>query len=240
MILWYEWYSLMMMVQTLAILNIRFFLPFCQYRHIIGVDHKKWLLYFKRSYVQRHDGEFKGYKRYLSNGNILPMTYTIVEAYVKTAFSMMRERDLEIVCTLRGSSADPTRTRWDLETSSQLWNHRHQHDYLCTTFFFFSSSVPSSSFLTAYQTMCTILYVTLTWRLFLFYSLLFPPPLLSVRDWVEQYSKARGIKNYVAGQVHLFYCIVRQIIIHSHIYFQINCFLSIYTHTWMEVIGDNL
>ena len=100
-----------MMVQTLAILNIRFFLPFCQYRHIIGVDHKKWLLYFKRSYVQRHDGEFKGYKRYLSNGNILPMTYTIVEAYVKTAFSMMRERDLEIVCTLRGSSADPTRTR---------------------------------------------------------------------------------------------------------------------------------
>ena len=120
MILWYEWYSLMMMVQTLAILNIRFFLPFCQYRHIIGVDHKKWLLYFKRSYVQRHDGEFKGYKRYLSNGNILPMTYTIVEAYVKTAFSMMRERDLEIVCTLRGSSADPTRTRWDLERSWDL------------------------------------------------------------------------------------------------------------------------
>lgn len=48
---------------------------------------------------------------YLDDTNVLPMTYTIAEAYVKTAFSMMRERDLEIVCTLRGSKWDPTRLR---------------------------------------------------------------------------------------------------------------------------------
>ena len=39
------------------------------------------------------------------------MTYTIVEAYVKGTFNMMRERDLDIVCTLRGSNEDPTRLR---------------------------------------------------------------------------------------------------------------------------------
>ena len=231
MILWYEWYSLMMMVQTLAILNIRFFLPFCQYRHIIGVDHKKWLLYFKRSYVQRHDGEFKGYKRYLSNGNILPMTYTIVEAYVKTAFSMMRERDLEIVCTLRGSSADPTRTRWDLERSWDLEStlESSSSTWLSLHFLFFSSlllfpPLPFSQPIKPCAQYYTLHWLDVSSSLILFSSPLF---LLSVRDWVEQYSKARGIKNYVAGQVHLFYCIVRQIIIHSHIYFRINCFLEV-------------
>ena len=48
---------------------------------------------------------------YLTHMNVLPMTYTIVEAYVKTAFSLMKDRDLEIVCTLRGSNSDPTRLR---------------------------------------------------------------------------------------------------------------------------------
>ena len=53
----------------------------------------------------------QGFMGYLDDGNVLPMTYTIVEAYVKKTFSMMRERDLEIVCTLRGSKWDPTRQR---------------------------------------------------------------------------------------------------------------------------------
>jgi hypothetical protein len=48
---------------------------------------------------------------YLQNPRILPMTYTIVEAYVKTGFNMMRDRNLEIVCTLRGSHSDPVRLR---------------------------------------------------------------------------------------------------------------------------------
>jgi hypothetical protein len=48
---------------------------------------------------------------YIQDPNVLPMTYTIAEAYVKTAFNMMRDRDLEIVCTLRGSKYDPVRLR---------------------------------------------------------------------------------------------------------------------------------
>ena len=39
------------------------------------------------------------------------MTYTIADAYVKTDFNLMRDRDLDVVCTLRGSSHDPTRER---------------------------------------------------------------------------------------------------------------------------------
>jgi hypothetical protein len=53
----------------------------------------------------------QAYMNYVTRMNVLPMTYTIVEAYVKTAFNMMKDRDLDIVCTLRGSNADPTRLR---------------------------------------------------------------------------------------------------------------------------------
>lgn len=53
----------------------------------------------------------QNFMNYLQNPRILPMTYTIVEAYVKTGFNMMRDRNLEIVCTLRGSHSDPVRLR---------------------------------------------------------------------------------------------------------------------------------
>lgn len=73
---------------------------------------KDWLLYFKRSYVRRQNGAFQGYMEYLNNPAILPMTYPVAEAYVRPTFNMMRGRDLDIVCTLRGSSTfDPTRQR---------------------------------------------------------------------------------------------------------------------------------
>jgi hypothetical protein len=74
---------------------------------------KDWnILYFKRSYVQRHDGKFKGYMNYVrERPKVLPMTYIIAEAYVKPEFTTIRDRDYEIVCTLRGSKHDPTRLR---------------------------------------------------------------------------------------------------------------------------------
>jgi hypothetical protein len=71
---------------------------------------------------------------YLTDPTIFPMTYTIAEAYVKNLFTTMSQRELEIVCTLRGSNSDPVRLR--------------------------------------------------------------------VRQWVEEYAKARGVKNYVAGQIN--------------------------------------
>lgn len=73
---------------------------------------KNWLLYFKRSYVKRRNGLFKGYMHYLEHPNVLPMTYTIAEAYVKSVFPLIADRDLDIVCTLRGSvRSDPVRLR---------------------------------------------------------------------------------------------------------------------------------
>ncbi len=84
--------------------------------------------------MRRHDGAFKGYMPYLPNPEVLPMTYTIVEAYVRNTFNTLSHRDIDLVCTLRGSNHDPVRLR--------------------------------------------------------------------VRQWVEEYAVARGVKNYVAGQVN--------------------------------------
>jgi hypothetical protein len=84
--------------------------------------------------VRRSNGVFKGYMGYLPNPNIFPMSYVIVEAYVRNMFTTMAERDQEIVCTLRGSNSDPVRLR--------------------------------------------------------------------VVQWVAEYAKARGLKNYIAGQVN--------------------------------------
>eukprot|EP01035_Chromulina_nebulosa_P029351 gene29351-38887_t len=70
-----------------------------------------FLLYFKRSFVRRSNGIFHGYMNYLTNVRVLPMTYTIMEAYVRNSFMQASERDQEILCTLRGSSHDPVRLR---------------------------------------------------------------------------------------------------------------------------------
>jgi hypothetical protein len=93
-----------------------------------------WLLYFKRSYVSRGNGVFKKYMDYIHKPTILPMTYPIAEAYVRNKFTLMKDRDVEITTTLRGSKSDPCRQR--------------------------------------------------------------------VRQWVEEYCRARGVKKFVAGEVN--------------------------------------
>lgn len=73
---------------------------------------RDWLLYFKRSFVRRRNGEFMGYMPYLlKHSGVLPMTYTIVDAYVRPTYKFLKERDMEIVTTLRGHAHDPTRLR---------------------------------------------------------------------------------------------------------------------------------
>jgi hypothetical protein len=52
------------------------------------------------------------YMGYVNHPNVFPMSYTVVEAYVKTVFNKMVDRNLDIVCTLRGSNSDPTRLRY--------------------------------------------------------------------------------------------------------------------------------
>ena len=75
----------------------------------------RWnLLYFKRSYVRRRDGAFGGYMPYLkidNSGMILPMTYTVAEAYINPKYIPYKQRELDLLCTLRGSKFDPTRSR---------------------------------------------------------------------------------------------------------------------------------
>ena len=61
-----------------------------------------FLLYFKRSYVQRTNGKFKSYMNYARRIDVLPMTYTIADAYVRNMFNVLSKRDQELVCTLRG------------------------------------------------------------------------------------------------------------------------------------------
>ena len=73
---------------------------------------KEWLLYFKRSFVKRRDGKFVGYMPYLlKHSAVLPMTYTIADAYVRPKFNFLKNRRYEVVTTLRGHAADPVRAR---------------------------------------------------------------------------------------------------------------------------------
>ena len=61
--------------------------------------------------VQRGDGIFQRYMGYLQREDVLPMTYTIMEAYVRSDFNLLPARNIDIVCTLRGGPADPARDR---------------------------------------------------------------------------------------------------------------------------------
>lgn len=71
----------------------------------------KWLLYFKRSYVRRKAGDFHAYMNYATRRDVLPMTYPLAKAYIRDSFPLWKNRNIEILCTLRGSKQDPARLR---------------------------------------------------------------------------------------------------------------------------------
>lgn len=75
-----------------------------------GVSNQQKLM-FKRSYVRRHDGTFQSYMGYVKRTDVLPMSYTIADAYVSSTFTRQANRDIEILCTLRPSKHDPARSR---------------------------------------------------------------------------------------------------------------------------------
>ena len=53
-----------------------------------------YILYFKRSFVNRQGGHFRGYMNYLhKHDDVFPMTYPIGEAYVKQKFNRIADRD---------------------------------------------------------------------------------------------------------------------------------------------------
>ena len=47
----------------------------------------------------------------LKTNGVLPMSYTIADAYVRPVFPQYTERTLDVVSTLRGGSHDPCRLR---------------------------------------------------------------------------------------------------------------------------------
>lgn len=77
-----------------------------------------YFMYFKRSFVTRHNGTFMRYP-HLDQTDVYPMVYSIAEAYIRPKFNFIRE--LEYVCTLRGSAHMQTRLRvqsWVAEYST--------------------------------------------------------------------------------------------------------------------------
>lgn len=76
-------------------------------------------MFFKRSYVKRHNGVFKGYP-HIAKRDFYPMTYSIASAYIPKRFNQKRET--EILCTLRGSKQQMTRLwaqQWTAEYIEQ-------------------------------------------------------------------------------------------------------------------------
>lgn len=106
-----------------------------------------YYMYFKRSYVRRLDGLFQGYPHLIQH-EVYPLTYSIAEAYIPQHFNSKRE--IEILCTLRGSKSMTTRLRvqtWVSEygkersiqniiTGEVFFSH-HRHD---SVFFSVSNS----------------------------------------------------------------------------------------------------
>jgi hypothetical protein len=78
------------------------------------------LLMFKRSYVRRHNGIFQSYMGYVKRTDVLPMSYTIADAYVSPTFYTQAQRDIEILCTLRPSKVRCHRLPCYLKLSSRL------------------------------------------------------------------------------------------------------------------------
>ena len=67
-----------------------------------------YFMYYKRSFVNRMNGRFIGFPHFRSP-DVYPMTYALAEVYTQHKFNFQRE--IEILCTLRGSPQMPTRQR---------------------------------------------------------------------------------------------------------------------------------
>lgn len=94
------------------------FMPFSDAKDMLAAGYKPhpddpheflWYnMYFKRSYVVRRGGIFQSFP-HLNRPDFYPITYSLAEAYIRPQFNFKRE--MEIVCTLRGSKVQPARQR---------------------------------------------------------------------------------------------------------------------------------
>eukprot|EP01038_Epipyxis_sp_PR26KG_P011850 gene11850-15856_t len=75
---------------------------------VYGKNNLWYFMYFKRSYVSRRDGRFLGHI-HMNKPDVYPITYAIAEAYTMKTFN--HQREIDILCTLRGSKHMTTRLR---------------------------------------------------------------------------------------------------------------------------------
>jgi hypothetical protein len=69
-----------------------------------------YFMYYKRSFIKRKNGTFLGFPHFdKSTPEVYPLTYALAEAYTSPQFNFQRE--IEILCTLRGSKQMSTRLR---------------------------------------------------------------------------------------------------------------------------------
>jgi hypothetical protein len=74
-----------------------------------GDKNSPWyFMYFKRSFVRRLNGVFQGYPHF-HQPDLYPLTYAVAEVYISPEFTA--KRDIEVMCTLRGSKSMTTRLR---------------------------------------------------------------------------------------------------------------------------------
>lgn len=75
---------------------------------VYGADMKWYYMLFKRSFTSHRNGKFLDYP-HLNKLDVYPINYAISETYTQDIFNF--DRDIEIVCTLRGHKAESSRLR---------------------------------------------------------------------------------------------------------------------------------
>ena len=75
---------------------------------IVGNTVMWYFMFFKRSYVDRNKGLFRGYP-HLKKKDVYPITYSVADSYIRDVYN--DNRQILISCTLRAAPSQPSRSR---------------------------------------------------------------------------------------------------------------------------------
>lgn len=109
---------------------------FQEMKDVFGPTLVYYFTYFKRSFYDRNDGKFIGFplinhKQQSQYPDIFPITYPIADDYISKSFNFHNHREIDILCTLRGSrnatSPMPTRIRVQEWTSEYVKTRKLTH-----------------------------------------------------------------------------------------------------------------
>lgn len=89
-------------------------------RYVLIHDCFRYFMYFKRSFVTRSDGLFINYP-HINQPEMYPIVYSIAELYIPFTFNQQRE--IDVLCTLRGHAKMGTRLRVQNWVAEYAGNH---------------------------------------------------------------------------------------------------------------------